>query len=360
MGIRQGQYFLSLPTFFASDCKVTKTPESMLNRRPLAHYPPSAQLLVLTGITLILWFLFTSIGMGLAYVLLGLDTFNNPELLSSYSDPNAVSGMKLIQTFSALGMFVVPPMLLAALASPKMLDWLFLNRKPFPKQAVMAVLVIVAGLPLINGMAALNNLLELPESLQWIETWMRTQENSMADLTEGLLRMDGPADLAINLFIIAIIPAIGEELLFRGAVQRVFLRWVRNPHVAIWITGALFSFIHFQFYGFLPRMVLGALLGYLVYWTGSLWPAILAHFANNGFAVLFSYLVQHNIISDQVEDVGATTNDWLYVLAAIFIVVGLLLALYRGRTGRYADEIVNEPRPPRPWEQQISSPGKME
>ena len=106
-------------------------------------------------------------------------------------------------------------------------------------------------------------------------------------------------------------------------------------------------------------MVLGALLGYLVYWTGSLWPAILAHFTNNAFAVFLAYLAQHGYVPEHTDEVGAAQGDWLFVLAAIFIVGGLLLALYRGSSGSYATEILAEKPPPRPWEQ-ISSPGKME
>lgn len=320
----------------------------MLNRLSLAQFPPASQLLILTGLTLILWFLLTSVGMLAAHALLGVDAFTDASVLSDYSNPDSLKAIKLIQFFSALGMFVLPPLALAALVGPNVLRWLSLVRKPTARQAFIAMLLIVAGLPIINAMASLNDMVVLPQWLEPLEVWMRSQEESMAGLTKGLLRMDTPVDLATNLLIIAVIPAIGEELLFRGAVQRLFLRMFRNPHVAIWVTGALFSFIHFQFYGFLPRMVLGAMLGYLVYWTGSLWPAIIAHFTNNAFAILLAYLVQQSDIDPQVEEVGASSGDWIFLVASVFIVAGLIMTLIRARNNSYTDEVLANDDPPGP------------
>jgi membrane protease YdiL (CAAX protease family) len=101
--------------------------------------------------------------------------------------------------------------------------------------------------------------------------------------------MNHLGDLLLNLLVIAIVPAIGEELLFRGYLQQSFSNWLSNPHVAIIVTAVLFSAIHLHFQAFLPRFILGVLLGYLFYWSGSLWLPILAHFANNAQAVIISY-----------------------------------------------------------------------
>ena len=110
--------------------------------------------------------------------------------------------------------------------------------------------------------------------------------------------MDGIGDLVVNLIIVALLAAVGEELLFRGSMQNIFLEWTKNKHAAVWITAVLFSALHAQFYGFLPRMLLGVVLGYLYIWSGSLWLSMLFHFLNNGLAVLFSYLIAKGTISE--------------------------------------------------------------
>ena len=134
-------------------------------------------------------------------------------------------------------------------------------------------------------------------------------------------------DLAVNLILIAIIPALAEELLFRGCVQQVMKEWFRNVHVAIWVTAFIFSFIHFEFYGFLPRLLLGAMLGYLFYWSGSLWVPIIAHTLNNGLQVLLSYLYDHGMIAFNINSDEAVPV--YLILVSIVMGAGLLYAFKR-------------------------------
>ena len=131
---------------------------------------------------------------------------------------------------------------------------------------------------------------------------------------------------------IAIIPSVGEELFFRGLLQRLFSEWFRNVHIAIFVTSFLFAAIHMQFYGFLPRMMLGILLGYLFYWTGSIWIPVFAHFLNNGSAVILSFLINRGTISSGYEDFGATENLFL-IASSILFTGGLLYLVYR--TGKH-------------------------
>jgi hypothetical protein len=112
--------------------------------------------------------------------------------------------------------------------------------------------------------------------------------------------------------LIAIIPAIGEELLFRGVLQRIFTEWFKSAHWGIWISAFLFSAIHMQFFGFLPRMFLGLFFGYLLEATGSLWIPILAHFINNLTGVLLSFFVAKNVIPQSSNDFGMTNETWIY------------------------------------------------
>ena len=119
----------------------------------------------------------------------------------------------------------------------------------------------------------------------------------------------------------------GEELTFRGVLQQALTKGCKNPHIAIILTAAIFSFIHFQFYGFFPRMFLGLVLGYMFYATGSIWTSIAMHFLNNGTAVVVYYLDNKGIIDADVDSFGATSNVLLVVLSLVATVAIIVLAL---------------------------------
>jgi membrane protease YdiL (CAAX protease family) len=121
---------------------------------------------------------------------------------------------------------------------------------------------------------------------------------------------------------IAFLPAIGEELLFRGVILRIFTNWTKNHHWGVWISAILFSALHMQFYGFIPRMLLGVLFGYLLVWSGSMWLPIIAHFINNGVAVVVMFLIDKDLLNPELEEIGSTTDS--YYLAAISLVLVLV------------------------------------
>ena len=190
----------------------------------------------------------------------------------------AVNYLKLLQLFSAIGLFVAPTLLYAYLTE---FDYKLLFN--FKRQSAFLVIVIMLLItPFIGWLLEMNMSIPFPD-------WILRLGNDSEKIVESFLKMNHLGDLLFNLLVIAIVPAIGEELLFRGYLQQSFSKWLSNPHVAIIVTAVLFSAIHLHFQGFLPRFILGVLLGYLFYWSGSLWLPILAHFANNAQAVIFSY-----------------------------------------------------------------------
>ncbi len=130
--------------------------------------------------------------------------------------------------------------------------------------------------------------------------------------------------------------ALSEELFFRGLIQRSMQNVCKNVHVAVWVTAILFSAFHMQFYGFLPRMLMGAYLGYLFLWSGSLWVSIMAHFVNNGMAVLLIWLANRGKISVDADKVGIQDNEWIVVLTSILMVAASLLLIYRTEVKRKA------------------------
>jgi hypothetical protein len=183
-------------------------------------------------------------------------------------------------------------------------------------------------MPFINLLGEINASLKLPEWLSWLEKIIKTREDMAAELTEKFLKVDSFGGFLFNLFMIAFLPAIGEELLFRGVVQRIFTNWTRSLHWGIWIAAALFSALHFQFYGFIPRMLLGVMFGYLLVWSGSMWLPIIAHFINNGVAVTGMYLIDKGAIKPEFEEIGST-GDSIYFSIVSIAVVALLLWLIK-------------------------------
>lgn len=167
-----------------------------------------------------------------------------------------------------------------------------------------------------------NQNLHLPETLAPLEQWIRSKEKGLEGITKYLTTFKTTGQLLVAILVIAIIPGIGEEVLFRGILQRNLSYWTGNVHLGVWLAAALFSAIHVQFLGFFPRMLLGALFGYLYVWSGNLWVPILAHFVNNGFTVLMVYLYQQKMTAMNIESTESVS--WSGVLISLIVTAGLL------------------------------------
>lgn len=157
----------------------------------------------------------------------------------------------------------------------------------------LAALVMLVSIPMVQVMATWNEGLHLPHFMGGADKWIRDMEQAADGLSKQMLAMPTPASLALNLFTIAVCAPLGEEVFFRGTIQKLLFRGTRNVHVAVWLGAIIFSAMHFEFLGFFPRVVLGVLLGYLYAFSGSLWPSILAHAVYNGSQVVYFYLQQH-------------------------------------------------------------------
>jgi membrane protease YdiL (CAAX protease family) len=195
---------------------------------------------------------------------------------------------------------------------PSLLYWYYIERLGFskfnsgkaPSQRIwiLAFLLVLVFIPINSKFIEWNGAMKLPEAFSGVENWMRDKEDQLSVMTAFLTNYDRFSQLIIALFVVTLLPALGEEVLFRGVIQTKLIQQLSNPHVAIWISAAIFSAIHFQFYGFLPRMMLGALFGYLYFWTGNLWVAILAHFVNNGFVLVMMYLHNIHVVKMNIEE----------------------------------------------------------
>ena len=244
-------------------------------------------------------------------------------------DLTNISSLKLAQFLQSLGLFVLPPFILAYLWSENPLGYLRLNRNPSVESVILAIVIMLSAVPAINLLAELNHAIPFPESLSWLENQLIDLEKRAEDLTLRMLDVDNLAGLLVNLGLIAVIPAIGEELFFRGIIQRV-LQDKFKAHAAVWITAIIFSAIHFQFFGFIPRMLMGALLGYLFLWTGNIWVPVAAHFVNNAAAVLYYYFKGKGDVAIDLENIGKSETYFIGIVS--LIVVALLVFYFRKQT----------------------------
>lgn len=278
-------------------------------------------------ITIISLLLFAFIGALMGYLFLDLSMTDVS--LTNYSLPKTVAYLKLMQTFQAVGLFIAPPIIAAILFKKVKERYLQFNNTNAVFIVISALLMIVA-LPIINWLAEINQAMHLPEAWSAIESWMHNQELSAESISTHFLKADHFSILLLNLFVMAILPAIGEELLFRGLLQKLFTQISKNKHLAIWITAFLFSAMHMQFFTFLPRFFMGALFGYLLVWSGSIWLPITAHFVNNAVAVISNYLIQKEAISPDIETIGQD-NSIIWVFSSVVLTGVFMYYIYKER-----------------------------
>jgi membrane protease YdiL (CAAX protease family) len=285
-----------------------------------SNYHPATQILLLIILSLIGAAIFSFLGV-IAWLILdpqaSLTVITNQENMAK----NMIF-IKLMQIFSSTGMFIAAPISFAFINQQKPKSY-FNFDKPLSQNLVfLVILILLFSNPVFDLLIKINQNIPFPDFLKTIEDWMKQKENEMGQLTKQLLVMKTYGDLSINLLMIAVIPAIGEELFFRGGMQNIFKIWFKNHHLAIWITAILFSAIHLQFFGFFPRLFLGALFGYMLVYGKSIWLPILGHFLNNASAVVYAYIIQKNGESlETLEKAG----DYPYPLYAISSIITLVL-----------------------------------
>lgn len=280
-------------------------------------------IIILSGIAVFL------LSIILAVPLYGINLISTPEALS---DPANIDAARFFQISNSIGVFVLPALLIAILFESKPFGFLMLDKKPFVSNLLIVILSMYLLLPTIERVSVWNAGMVLPDALASLEQWMRSTEEAAAKLTTEFLRMDGLGVLVINLLMIALIPALGEELLFRGVFQQYFAKWFKNQHVAVFVTAFFFSALHMQFFGFLPRFLLGIYLGYIFLWSGNLWYPILGHFVNNASAVVFYYFYQDQLAEKIADPEMLPQSPWL-LLSSLFVLSFMTLIFIKKQRG---------------------------
>lgn len=248
------------------------------------------------------------------------------------SDPNALyqnisqSQLLISQSLYTIFFTIAVPWFYMKTLAKKPLKSLFDEIKVEPMPFLIALFATVAFI-FVNGyIIDWNANIDLPEFMSGFEKWAKQLEETMAETTKLFTTFENFGAFALAFVVVAILPGIGEELLFRGLLQNALHRWTKNTHAAIWISAFLFSAIHLQFYGLFPRMALGALFGYLYVWSGNLWYPIIAHITNNGLALVIAYLFQLEIIDVNPDD--PESMPMAYSIGGL-VICSLLLFLFR-------------------------------
>ena len=283
---------------------------------------PFISLLILLLLMIAGAFVFVLLAFVIGSIIYGLPAM----LTASAGTASSIEVFKILQIFVSTGMFIVPALFFARLESNNWVD--YLKIRSFPVSFLLLVVLIMFSLaPMLELSSELNKGMKLPDFLKGLEQWMLSKELEMAEMTKQLLQMNSIGVLLFNLFMLAVIPALGEEFIFRGCIQKLLGKWVANKHVAIWLTAIIFSAMHVQFYGFLPRMLLGALFGYLLLWSRTIWIPVLAHFVNNSVAVITAYTYQQKGISLDKLDQPDPVPFFVYIIS-FFACCALLWFFY--------------------------------
>ena len=301
-------------------------------RESLRESKPSNQLFFALLVIVICALAVMILSVALVWLFFGVNPSQLGAAMQDLSNPNTISLLKFIQILQAIGVFILPPFIVAWFLHPNPRQFLHFQIRPDLISIIFVVAIVMVSNPLINWLTEINSKLSFPSWLKAIEIWMQNSENQANQITEAFLSTTSVSSLLINLGMVAILPAIGEELLFRGIVQQLFKKILKNAHIAIWVSAIIFSAVHLQFYGFLPRMLLGAMFGYMLEWSGTIWLPILAHFVNNATAVIGYFLMHKEVIGNQIEKAGTSTDESSYLAAiSLTLLIFFFRALYLKR-----------------------------
>ena len=238
--------------------------------------------------------------------------------------PSAVVLTRISTVIQDLTIFIFPAIATAIYITPLPARLLCIDSLPSIGITLAAVGAMTASIPLMNAIVAWNASLTLPSWAAGVEAWMRSSEAAAQNNIDLLLSGDGIVASLCSILIVGALAGLSEELMFRGALQRILGSGVLSPHATIWLTAVIFSAFHMQFFGFVPRLLLGAFFGYLLYWSGSLWLPVLLHIFNNSI-----YVVSARHTSDIVNTIG--TDSPLLIITSLLLTSALLILIVRHR-----------------------------
>jgi uncharacterized protein len=293
--------------------------------KPRYQQPPVLQFLSFTGIAVGFIIVANLIAVAIAVALYGV----NPVMdiaQGNLTAPHIINCLWLIQVVGTTLPIFTAPVFYAYVIARNAPEYIKPSFEFPPVLIVLIFCIMFISSPLVEILSNINEKMVLPHFLSSIQKWMRESEDSTEKLVTAMLQMNTIWAMICDVLVVGLLTAIAEEFMFRGVIQTIFTRLTKNTHAAVWITAILFSAFHMEFFGFLPRLFLGAVFGYFVAWSGSIWTSVWAHFINNGTAVVATYLYQHKKISLNPDD-SHVFNNKLYIVSLVIVL--FLMYLYR-------------------------------
>ncbi len=268
---------------------------------------------------LLLVMAFSALGMGVMYgigYMLGINIADLHQL-NEYNSPNIRNVIRLMTMVTHCSYFILPALTITYIQHGENWRAIFLFKKNITLPIlIVSIAVIVLSFPLAQYLYKFNASLHIPVD------WAMADRDTTAKISQ-LMKMNSPMEFLLNLVVIGIVPAIGEEMLFRGLMQQCLAHYTKSHTIAIILGAIIFSAIHFQFLGFLPRCMMGILLGYIFYYTKNLWYSIIAHAFFNSMQVMNLYYKQEEII--QLNPTFKADIDFRLVMCSL---LGTLLMIF--------------------------------
>lgn len=259
---------------------------------------------------ILIFFGITLMSLVIAAIIMGIVTSGGVSTLS----------LRISTLVQDVMLFILPAVITAVMVTPYPGELLAINRGAGVNLLIIVVLTFVVSLPSMNALVAWNESQTLPSALSGVEQWMRESENAAKGSVEMLLGGTSVGDLVVSILIVGVLAGFSEEIFFRGGLQRLLASGKMSPHAAIWLTAFIFSAFHVQFFGFFPRLLLGAYFGYLLWWSRSIWLPVFAHILNNSTVVYASW---HNRVYGAGEGSGLDTfgaeSVWMILLSIMFV-----------------------------------------
>lgn len=236
-----------------------------------------------------------------------------------------VNEMRLLLVLGSIGSFIIPSWIMQAMEGYR-IRYFDTYGNIQPKQLLFVFCAMLSFMPLMGLIGHWNESMQLPDTFRSVQTWMEDSEKQAGDITKAIIMDARWSGLILNLFVLALIPAIGEELLFRGCLQQIFGRWTNNPHLVIWTVAFIFSAIHLQFFGFFPRLFLGVFFGYVYHWSKNILYPIFGHFVNNACATVVAFYYARK--GDTYEQMNAFEQQSIFIYLASLVFTVIFVALF--------------------------------
>ncbi len=282
------------------------------------HLSYPMQGLLLFAIFFGCWSFGQMVGGGLALAL------GDGSMMTGNMSPEFVKIFRWVQILASLLSFALPAIIFSYLITGSLSRYSGFKMPISIFGLLMTILIVYTAFPFISQTLVWNQSISLPGFLEGLESIIRMLEEQMENMTKSFLQMDGPWDLFVNLLMAGVVAGYAEEVLFRGTIQKFFNEWWKKPHLAIFASAFIFSFIHFQFLGFLPRLLIGMLFGYIFWWSQNLWLPVIAHVIHNSTQVIAYYMAQKGYISADIENMESFPVVPMLISTVICIVLCVL------------------------------------